>query len=117
MNTILLFATGIGLGSAGAILMKKGAVLLPEFSVSSQYALAYATNLYIVTSFVLYFIPALIWTYLLTKYPVSVVQPILSLTYVLTPILAMIFLSESVPVLRWIGIATIILGVYLVSQS
>lgn len=117
MLTISLFAIGILLGSTGALLMKRGAMDLPPFAMSVDYAWAFGTNRYILAGFALYFVPAIIWTYLLSKLPVSVVQPILSLTYVLTPLMAMVFLSEPVPGLRWLGIAVIVAGVTIVSIS
>lgn len=117
MTTIILFVVGILLGSTGALLMKRGAMDLPPFAVTFDYAWAFGSNRYIIAGFALYLIPALIWTYLLSKLPVSVVQPVLSLTYVLTPLLAMIFLSEPVPGLRWVGILVIVVGVSIVSVS
>jgi drug/metabolite transporter (DMT)-like permease len=66
---------------------------------------------------VLYFLSAVIWSYLLTKLDISFVQPILALTYVATPVLAIIFLGEQVPLMRWVGISIIILGVFVVARS
>jgi drug/metabolite transporter (DMT)-like permease len=60
---------------------------------------------------------AVIWSYLLTKLDISFVQPILALTYVITPLLAIFFLREHVPALRWVGICIIILGVYIVART
>lgn len=117
MITFILFAVGILLGSTGALLMKRGAMDLPPFALNIDYGMAFATNAYILAGFALYFIPAIIWTYLLSKLPVSVVQPVLSLTYVLTPLMAMLFLSEQVPGMRWLGIVVIIAGVTIVSLS
>jgi len=117
MITFSLFFTGILLGSTGALLMKRGAIALPPFSVSTDYIWAFVSNPFILAGFALYFIPAIIWTYLLAKLPISIVQPVLALTYVVTPILAMFFLSEPVPFLRWAGICVIIAGVVIVSIS
>ncbi len=117
IQTIVLFFIGISLWSLGGILMKMWAKDLPIFSLSFSYFYAMFTNIYILLSYFLYFIPALIWTYLLTKYPISFVQPILALTYVITPIFAIIFIWESVPIMRWLWIVIIIFWVFLVSQS
>lgn len=114
---ILLFALWIWLGSIWWILMRYGAKQLPDFSVSLNYFIAMFTNIWILTSYILYFIPALIWTYILTKYPISFVQPIMALTYVLTPILGIFLLKEWVPIMRWIWIIVIIIWVYIVSKS
>ena len=117
MYIIILFAIGIFLGSTGAILFKVGGRYLPEFSISLNYFFHFFMNVYIFVGFLLYFIPAVIWVYVLTKYPVAFVQPILSLTYVVTPIMAMIFIGESVPLFRWFGIVIIIVGVSIVSMT
>ena len=66
---------------------------------------------------VLYVIPLGFWIYLLRFVPISWLQPIFSLTYVLTPLLALAFLGEPVPPARWIGIGVIIVGVFLVARS
>jgi drug/metabolite transporter (DMT)-like permease len=114
---VVLFASGILLGSAGGVLLKYGAGSLPKFEPTLAYAVAFISNIYILGGFFLYLIPALIWTYLLSKLPVSVVQPVLALTYVVTPILATLFLKESVPMLRWFGILIIVCGVGIVAVS
>ncbi|MBL8391983.1 MAG: EamA family transporter [Candidatus Accumulibacter sp.] len=117
MLTISLFFIGIASGSTGAILMKVGANQLPKFAISLEYVLAFVTNVPIVIGFGCYLLPGLIWVYLLSIHPVSFVQPVLALTYVLTPLLAMIILKEPVPTLRWIGILVIVIGVCIVSRS
>lgn len=117
MINFFLFVLGISLWSTWAVLMKHWAMMLPKFELSLTYFLNIFLNKYIAMSFILYFIPALIWLYLLTKYPVSFVQPILALTYVITPILAFLFLWENIPMLRVVWIIIIILWVYLVSRT
>jgi drug/metabolite transporter (DMT)-like permease len=117
MLTIALFFIGIASGSAGAILMKIGADQLPEFAISLEYVLAFVTSVPIVLGFVCYLLPGLIWVYLLSIHPVSFVQPVLALTYVSTPLLAMIILKEPVPTMRWLGIIVIVIGVCIVSRT
>jgi len=117
MSTFILFAAGILMGSVGALSMKVGANRLSHFEFTFRWFLNLISNPYVIIGFILYFIPAVIWVYVLTKYPVSFVQPILALTYVVTPILALLILKEPVPALRWIGIIIIIAGVFIVSRS
>ncbi len=57
------------------------------------------------------------WIIVLSRVELSVAMPVASTDYVMIPILAIIFLKETVSPLRWIGILTIILGIYCVSQS
>ncbi len=117
LQTFFLFAIWIWLWSIWSILMRFWAKQLPVFSLSFDYFFNMFTNPWILASYFLYFVPAMIWTYLLTKYSVSFVQPILALTYVITPILWIFLLKEWVPGLRWVWILIIIVWVFIISKS
>lgn len=118
----LLFFIGITIGSFGGILMKVGADHIGTVEVSSfQQLLGVLFRLFtdftLLGGMSLYFLSAVIWAYLLTKLDISFVQPILALTYVVTPILAIVLLNEHVPTMRWVGIVIIIVGVFVVARS
>jgi len=49
--------------------------------------------------------------------PLTILQPALSLTYVVSAILAVLVLNEPVSLLRWMGILVIIAGVMIVARS
>lgn len=120
--TVILFAVTILFGAIGALLMKVGAGHIGEVQLNGLSAvLSYAGKMFtspvILGGMSLYFLSAAMWLYLLTKLDLSVVQPILALTYVVTPILAILFLHESVPALRWVGIVVIIAGVLIVART
>lgn len=120
--TALMFAVGIAMGSIGGILLKLGASHVGQLNFYDlsgflAYSLKLFSNWIVLLGFVAYFGSGVIWTYLLVKLPVSLVQPILALTYVLTPILAVALLGEHVPVLRWLGILIIIVGVAVVART
>ena len=112
-----LFCAGIFCGSTGGILLKKAAVEVGRAGSLPAQLLAACTNPRLVGAVVLYVIPLGFWIYLLRFVPISWLQPIFSLTYVLTPLLALAFLGEPVPPARWIGIGVIIVGVFLVARS
>jgi drug/metabolite transporter (DMT)-like permease len=115
---IPLFALGILLGAFGSILFKMGApAVFGQFAWKWEWVWMFLTDWRIMLGFFAYFIPALIWIYLLSKHPISLVQPILALTYVVTPLLAILLVQEEVSALRWTGIAVIIVGVFIVSRS
>lgn len=118
----LIFAVGIAVGAFGGILMKIGVGHLGLVQIDSlqqmfSFLFKLFTDLTTLSGMFLYFLSAVIWSYLLTKLDISLVQPILALTYVVTPILAIIFLRENVPLLRWVGILIIIVGVFVVARS
>lgn len=122
MVTALIFAFTILTGAFGGILMKLGATHIGHVQINSLgllvgYVFKLFTNLQALAGISLYFISAITWSYLLTKLDISFVQPILALTYVVTPILAIFILGEHVPAMRWVGIFIVIVGVFVVART
>lgn len=120
--TVILFAMSILFGAVGALLMKIGAGQMGAIQLDSVQAILgfvgkMFTSATVLGGMTMYFLSAAVWLYLLTKLEVSVVQPILALTYVATPILAIFFINERVPLARWLGIVVIIIGVFLVART
>jgi drug/metabolite transporter (DMT)-like permease len=115
--TLLLFVFfGALLSAAGGILLKLGAVQLPPMHTAID-LLSIFLNWRIMAGLSLYFIPAVIWILLLRKVELSLLQPLMSMVYVVTPFLAAYYLGEHVSALRWGGIGVIVIGVVLVSRS
>lgn len=118
----LIFVFGISIGAFGSILMKIGTSQMGPVEIHSLdqllgFLLKLLTNFTAMAGMFLYFLAGVTWAYLLTKLDVSYVQPILALTYVATPILAIVLLHENVPLLRWVGILVIIAGVFIVART
>ena len=59
----------------------------------------------------------IIWSTILSKIDLSVAVPVASFSYVLVPIVSIIFLGEKISMLRWIGIFFILVGAIFVSLS
>jgi drug/metabolite transporter (DMT)-like permease len=57
------------------------------------------------------FLAALSWT------GVTVVLPMTAIEYIFAALLAVMMLKEQVPVIRWAGIALVVIGVILVARS
>jgi drug/metabolite transporter (DMT)-like permease len=118
----LIFLFGIAMGAFGGILMKIGATQIGHIEIHSfsqliMFLFKLFTNFPSLCGVALYFLSAVTWSYLLTKLDISFVQPILALTYVATPILAILLLHEHVPFMRWVGILIIIAGVFVVART
>jgi len=64
-----------------------------------------------------YVISVFVWILGLSRVPVSVAYPMLSLGYVLNAVAAYYLFDEAVSAQRWLGIGFIIAGVYLVARS
>ncbi|HEY2864046.1 MAG TPA: SMR family transporter [Casimicrobiaceae bacterium] len=59
----------------------------------------------------------IVWILGLSRVPVSIAYPMLSLGYVVNAIAAYYLFDEGVSFMRWLGIAVIVLGVWLVARS
>jgi drug/metabolite transporter (DMT)-like permease len=64
-----------------------------------------------------YVVSLVVWIIGLSRVPVSIAYPMLSLGYIVNAIAAHYLLGESVTVARWLGIGFIIVGVWLVARS
>lgn len=109
-------------GAAGQILMRRGMQIIgPLESYALMDMLAYFGRAlcqpYViggtVLSGVLYFalLAALGWT------EVSVAFPLTAIEYAFAALLAVLLLKESIPPVRWIGLALVIAGVILIGAS
>ena len=59
----------------------------------------------------------IVWMTVLSSIDLSIAFPLGSLSFILIPVLSVIFLGEEVPGMRWIGIAFIIGGIIMLSIS
>lgn len=119
---VLIFLFGILGGAFGGILLKMGSSQIGRIEIHSvgqliDFMFKLFTNVRSLSGIALYFLSAVAWAYLLTKLELSFVQPILALTYVVTPILAIFLLDENVTSMRWLGILIIIGGVFVVART
>jgi drug/metabolite transporter (DMT)-like permease len=65
----------------------------------------------------LFGLSALVWLAVLSRASLSFAYPFAALTYVLIVLFDRFWLGESVPALRWGGVALIIAGIVLVSRT
>lgn len=59
----------------------------------------------------------IIWSTILSKIDLSVAVPIASFSYILVALVSILFLHETITLLRWMGIFLILTGVIFVSVS
>ncbi len=109
--TWLLVFIGVGLSAIGGLLLKVGSVEMDYGQTILELFLQLLKNWKIGLGIIFYTVPVFIWIYLLKKLPLSTMQPLFALIYVVTPFLAMIFLKEQVSIIRWCGIGIIIFGI------
>lgn len=98
-------------------MLKVGAVEINYSQPLLQSFLELVKNWKIALGIVFYTVPVFIWIYMLKKMPLSAMQPLFALIYVVSPLLAMIFLKEQVSLIRWCGIGIIIFGITVFAQG
>ena len=59
---------------------------------------------------------SVLWMYIVKHFPLSQAYPLISLSYVMGMLAAVFIFHEAVPLIRWVGVALIMLGVVLVSM-
>lgn len=86
-----------------------------DFKLSWSYLKEYV-SWQIGASAVTFFIAMLLWFYMLKNFNLSMVYPLTSISYIFTILLAMFFLGESIPLIRWVGVILIMVGVALLAR-
>ena len=108
------------LGAVGQIFIKRGLNHLGTLDISSGIVLMYLKiflSPLVIAGIGTYFLGVFFWLYGLSKVELSFAFPFVSLSYVFVFLLSMFFLGESIPLMRWIGLLTICLGVVLVGRT
>ncbi len=65
----------------------------------------------------LFGISALFWLVVLSRVPLSLAYPMVGISYILIVAFARLFLGESVPPLRWVGVAIVAAGIAIVGST
>ena len=121
-NSALLFLlTGVMLNAAAQLLLKAGTNRLGIITLTPDNwpatLVQMASESYFIAGIAFYAISVIVWILGLSRVPVSIAYPLLSLGYVVNAIAAHYLLGEAVTAQRWLGIGFIIVGVYLVARS
>jgi len=122
--TVAAFAfllTGVLLNAAAQLLLKAGTNTTGVITLTRDNwlptFLGMATEGHFVAGIALYAISVVVWILGLSRVPVSIAYPMLSLGYVVNAIAAHYLFGEAVTATRWLGIGFIIAGVWLVARS
>lgn len=116
-----LIFTGVMLNAAAQILMKAGTNAIGHFDFSVENILPIgwklATEWHIVTALFCYALSVVVWILALSRVPVSIAFPLLSMAYIVTAVAAWYLLGEALSLSKVVGIGVIILGVIIISRA
>ncbi len=96
---------------------RMGAVPLDNIKEAIGYGFSALTSLYILSGLLAAALAALAWIAALSRYELSSVYPLLSLNFVLVPLLSVHFFGESMDAFKLVGAAIIVFGVFVFSAS
>lgn len=116
MRLFLLVAIQTIFLSGGQVLLKIAMQNLPAFSWSWTYFKALLTNWWFAAMGASFLIATVLWMYILKHFPFSQAYPLTALGYLFGVFAAMMVFGESVPLMRWIGIALILVGCFFVMK-
>lgn len=120
LNFSLIFI-GVMLNAAAQILMKAGTNAIGhfEFSMANVLPIGWklATEWHIVTALFCYVISVVVWILALSRVPVSIAFPMLSMAYVVNAVAAYYLLGEDLSVTKLVGMGVIIIGVIIISRA
>jgi drug/metabolite transporter (DMT)-like permease len=116
-----LILTGVLLNAAAQLLLKAGTNAIGhfEFHVDNviPIGLKLALQPHILGGMTCYAVSLVVWIMALSRVPVSVAYPMLSIGYVVNAVVAHFWLGEALATQKMLGIGFIVLGVYIVFRS
>src|SRR5262247_3309409 len=101
---------GVLLNAAAQLLLKAGTNAMPL-------GLRLAIEPHILGGLACYAVSVVVWVVALSRVPVSIAYPMLSIGYVVNAIAAWALLGETVSPMRMAGIGIIVVGVFIVARS
>jgi len=112
---------GVLLNAAAQLLLKAGTNVLGVITLTRDNWVGQfgrmALEPHLLGGLACYGVSVIVWILGLSRVPVSIAYPMLSLGYIVNAVAAHYLFGESVTIARWLGIGFIILGVWLVARS
>ena len=119
--TFALLMTGVALNAAAQLLLKAGTNRIGEFAFSIDNLVPIgsrlASNPYILGGLACHVVSVVVWILALSRVPVSIAYPMLSVGYIVNAVAAWMLFGESLTAQKLVGIGFIVVGVYLVARS
>ncbi|WP_258358925.1 SMR family transporter [Moorella sulfitireducens] len=117
MPVILLIFLSVLLGAGAQVLFKIGVLQLDNFKFDFPGITGLLFTPYILGGLAAFAVSFFLWLKVLAEAPLSFAYPMASLGYVFVFLFSWLYLGESLPVLRVIGLALIITGIFFIAHS
>ena len=119
MHPFWILVIAVSFGVIGQLLLKQGLTQLGEYTLKTvlTHLPQIFSNLLVLGGFLCYLVSSILWIVVVSRVPLSYAYPMIGLGYVFVVLLSMIIFKEQVSLVRWIGVVTICLGVFLISRT
>jgi multidrug transporter EmrE-like cation transporter len=116
-----LILAGVLLNAAAQLLLKAGTTAVGHFEFTLDNLLPIGTKLafepHILGGLTCYVISVVVWIMALSRVPVSIAYPMLSIGYIVNAFAAYYLFGEALAGQKLLGIGFIVIGVWLVARS
>lgn len=116
-----LILAGVLLNAAAQLLLKAGTNAVGHFEFHPDNILPIGLKLafqpFIMSGMACYAVSLVVWIMALSRVPVSMAYPMLSIGYVINAVIAWQWLGEPLATQKLVGIGVIVIGVFLVARS
>jgi undecaprenyl phosphate-alpha-L-ara4N flippase subunit ArnE len=103
--------------TAGQIFLKFALIRMGQFSLTWEFFKRLLINWQLLCSGLCMLFASLVWFYILKHYELSLAYPLISMSYVFGTLAAIFIFHETIPLMRWLGIFFIILGVIFLTST
>jgi drug/metabolite transporter (DMT)-like permease len=114
---LIMLLVAVALGSAGQLALKIGMGRAPEARSALEVLRIIATQPYVTLGMSFYAASSLMYLRVIQKWDLSLVYPMVAMSYVLVTILSWALLSEKIPPARVLGLLVICIGVSILAIS
>ena len=116
-----LILTGVLLNACAQLLLKAGTNAVGHFDFHLDNVIPVGVKIafqpYILGGMICYAISLVVWIMALSRVPVSVAYPMLSIGYIVNAVIAYYWFGEPLAMQKMLGIGFIVVGVVLVAKS
>ena len=120
-TSFTLILTGVVLNACAQLLLKAGTNAIGHFEFHRDNLLPIGLRLalepHILSGMACYVVSLVVWIMALSRVPVSIAYPMLSIGYVINAVVAWQWLGEDLSLQKLLGIGFIMLGVYVVARA
>ncbi|MGN1220338.1 MAG: EamA family transporter [Candidatus Cryptobacteroides sp.] len=116
MKLFLLALVQSSLLAGGQVLLKFALARMLPFSMTLAFWKSVFVNWQFAACGLCYGAGSLLWFHIVKNYPFSMAYPLVSLSYVLGMVAAIVFFHEDVNLVKWIGVGMIMFGCFLIAR-